>query len=267
MCVLVQNAIVFNGAYGMHIIGAANLIYGAHTWNKNTGDGGVGIWMDCAGYTQNRVIGSYLDGNHLIAVAPEHLVINECFFLGYAAVVLRSKGASSEINGLTILSNEWDGGNGNVAGYIIVDERAGNFTRMLDTFIDQNMVGGGYRTGTTHLTTSLALNGTKGRQCYDLTQRLLFAHFPIRYAQVTAMAATSVAVAVAQLGQGEDERWVCLESTAAVEGMAWLEVDQSEKTGQGTIQASVPANSPDLHNNVQPLPRRVARRGEWAWNA
>ena len=49
LSVVVQNAIVFNGAYGMHIIGAANLVYGAHTWNKNTGDGGTGIWMDCAG--------------------------------------------------------------------------------------------------------------------------------------------------------------------------------------------------------------------------
>ena len=259
-----QNAIVFNGAYGMHIVGAANLIYGAHTWNKNTGDGGVGIWMDCAGYTQNRVIGSYLDGNHLIAVAPEHLVVNECFFLGYAAVVLRSQGNTSEINGLTILSNEWDGGNGNVAGYIIADERAGNFTRMVDTFVDQNMVGGGYRTGTTHLTLSLALNGTKGRTCYDLRGHLLFAHFPIRYVQLTTMG-PAAGVALTELGQGGDERWVCVEVTTTVEGVAWLEVDQSEKTGQATIHATASADSGVVQGAVQSLSHAAAQRRAGSW--
>ena len=108
--------------------------------------------------------------------------------LGYASIVLRSKGKSSEINGLTILSNEWDGGNGNVAGYIIVDESAGNFTRLLDTFIDQNEVGGGYRTGSTRATVQLQLDGTVDSNCFDLSPYLLFSQFHIQALQYSVYA-------------------------------------------------------------------------------
>ena len=220
-------------------------------------------------YTQNRVIGSYLDGNHLIAVAPEHLVINECFFLGYAAVVLRSKGTNSEINGLTILSNEWDGGNGNVAGYIIVDESSGKFTRMLDTFITQNEVGGGYRTGSTFISTALQLNGTKGRACFDLTERLLFAQFPIRSLQYSVLVPSGqqVNVAVSSVGLAADQRWICVTSEAAVTATVWIQADQSEITGQPDMRPSTPPATAiwsDAQRQVQQSLLSPARRGVWA---
>ena len=75
---VISSVVVYSALYGIYMRGAANLIWNAHTWNDatGTGNGGIGIFMDCAGYTQNRVIGSYLDYNDLLIVSPEHLLVS-----------------------------------------------------------------------------------------------------------------------------------------------------------------------------------------------
>lgn len=62
----VTNTIVFSSLIGVEVRGAANLLVGVHTWNMASEDGGIGIYMNCPGYTQNRVIGCYLDWNSLV---------------------------------------------------------------------------------------------------------------------------------------------------------------------------------------------------------
>ena len=63
---------------------------GVHTWNLPVQYGGIGILFakQTAGYTQNRVSGSYLDYNSIVTIAPEHLIITDTFFLGTSNIVL-----------------------------------------------------------------------------------------------------------------------------------------------------------------------------------
>ena len=178
-------------------------------------------------------------------------MINECFFLGTAAVELVAPKGGGEINGLTVLSNEWDGGDGRRGrGYIVVNQTQGNFTRLLDTFIDQNMIGGGYGTMNTRLTTSLQLSGVRGRSCFDLRTHLLFPQFKLQYVQATLYSGSEQqAVWLSSVGpvnnsMDTDQRQLCFNSDSPVKGLLYVEVDQSEKTGQATINAA--PNSPTM---------------------
>lgn len=125
--------------------------------------------MDCSGYTQNRIIASYLDGNHLICNDPEHLVINECFFLGSAAIGITATKGNHQINGLTITSNEWDGGSGPA---IYIDETAANFTSVIDTYIEGNEYSSGYSVASSHTIARLMMNNSD-TFCFDLTNSLI----------------------------------------------------------------------------------------------
>ena len=316
---IIQNAIVFSANIGVHIIGAANLVYGAHTWSarlrhccsalaavcgllllplwsthprrlllrvcaadRNKGDesGGVGIFMDCAGYTQNRVIASYLDGNHLIAVSPEHLVVNECFFLGSAAVVLQStaNAGNNAINGLTILSNEWDGGDSSGRGVVIVDESRGAFTSLTDSFIDQNEIGGGYGTASTSARLHVSGSFSPGvPACWNLSQQLLFPQFPPAHVQATFSLSQRQEVAASDdgiswwlsqvgAGKGQDQRVVCIQVSmggSSLDGEFYLEVDQSTRTGQDAQRIPYSAPAARTEREGQQEARKVSQPVRW----
>jgi hypothetical protein len=76
----IDNTIVFSALIGVVVTGAANLLTGVHTWNLGEALGGIGILIDSPGYTQNRLIGCYLDYNDIVAINPEHLTIVDGFF-------------------------------------------------------------------------------------------------------------------------------------------------------------------------------------------
>ena len=51
---VISDVVVFSAQTGIDVRGAANLIVNAHTWNQATGNHGVGIFLDCAGYATPR---------------------------------------------------------------------------------------------------------------------------------------------------------------------------------------------------------------------
>ena len=256
---IIQNLIVFSARVGLHVIGAANLIYGLHSWNLAESQGGVGLFMDCAGYTQNRVIASYLDWNDLVAVAPEHLVVNECFFLSTAALVLQSAGSNSAIHGLTLLSNVWDGAP-EARAAIRLDETRGAFTSLSDTYIDQNMVSGGFGLqGSAARLVAEADFSSGSPACFNLSSRLLFPQFRPQHVQATLVTsgsaqqpqqADSLSWWVSQLGaakEGDDQRELCVTVNAGsdrvVHGELHIDVDQSSRSDDSRVQRIKPSAS------------------------
>ena len=165
----------------------ANLIINAHTWNQANGNHGVGIMIDCSGYTQNRLVGVYLDWNDLVAVDPQHLVVADSFFLGGGAINLVASTKSHQINGLAITDNEWDDGGGVAA--IQLNQTVAHFSALIDTVIAGNMLDGSYHSTSTRINTRATFTHSKAANgatyCIDLTTTLLFPQFNLTSVQVT----------------------------------------------------------------------------------
>ena len=147
----VTNTIVFSSQVGVAVNGAANLLTGVHTWNNAETLGGIGIFIDDPGYTQNRLVGCYLDYNSLVAVDPAELVITDGFFLCGGNIVIRASGAGN-IAGLSIIGNEFAECNNDT---IIFDERNGQFSGVYDIYVAGNMATSGYLLKSTQASASL----------------------------------------------------------------------------------------------------------------
>ena len=186
---VISDVVVFSAQTGIYVKGAANLFTNVHAWNCATGNHGVGIYLDCAGYTQNRLVGVYMDWTALVAVAPEHLVVVDSFFLGGGAIVLATSPTSRAINGLSISNNQWDDGGGVAA--IQLNETAGAFTSLTDCDIDGNMLDSSYhaQSSRAHVRATVAhsLSSSNGTStyCIDLSAQLLFSQFNLSAAQLS----------------------------------------------------------------------------------
>eukprot|EP00026_Physarum_polycephalum_P007760 Phypoly_transcript_07826.p1 GENE.Phypoly_transcript_07826~~Phypoly_transcript_07826.p1 ORF type:complete len:480 (+),score=49.66 Phypoly_transcript_07826:140-1579(+) len=138
----ITNTIVFSALIGVNITGAANLITGVHTWNLVEDDGGIGILVDAPGYTQNRLVGCYLDYNDIVAIDPEHLTIVDGFFLCGGNIILRALTSGHVVQGLVVADNQFDGCGDQS---IILDQSQATFSAVVDTFIVDNMYANGYK--------------------------------------------------------------------------------------------------------------------------
>jgi len=166
----ISNTIIFGAHIGVEVTGAANLLKGVHTWNCATAQGGIGILVNAPGYTQNRLLGVYLDYNSIVAVAPEHLTISDSFFLCGGNVVLKATEKHTSILGLNIIGNQFDVCHNTS---VMLDEREAKFTTVQDTIIQGNMLSSSYSTGSTQASASLRLeNSTKWH--FDFSKILLF---------------------------------------------------------------------------------------------
>merc|ERR1719203_2170774 len=97
----ITNTIVFSSKIGVHCTNPVNVFSGVHTWNLNSGDGGIGFLIEA---TQTRLLACYYDGNDVILTAPIQTVsIEEGFFLGGAQILLRAADKNSMIDGLSIV--------------------------------------------------------------------------------------------------------------------------------------------------------------------
>ena len=182
---VISNVVVFSGLIGVYMRGAANLIFNVHTWNDATGNGGTGMVMDCAGYTQNRIVASYLDFTDLVIIDPEHMLVTDGFFLGGASIILRASKANHQINGLVIRDNEFDYSENPPTG-IIVDESIVSFSALIDTFIDGNMFSAGWlNSGTKAVSNEKVLFNLNSTICFDLTKKILFKQFIFTNIQVS----------------------------------------------------------------------------------
>ena len=147
----------------------------------------MGIYLNCAGYTQNRLTGVYLDWNDVVAVDPQHLVVADSFFLGGGAIYLVASSKNHQINGLSITDNEWDDGGGVAA--IQLNQTQAQFTALIDSRIDGNMLDSSYHSTATRSNTRTSFTHSKANSnatfCMDLTTALLFPQFNLTSVQVT----------------------------------------------------------------------------------
>lgn len=171
----ITNNIIYSANVGVEVTGAANIITGVHTWNKELKYGGIGILFSTstAEYTQNRVVDSYLDSNSIVTYSPEHLVISDCFFLASANVVIAAYPGKTTINGLSITQNEFDA-YGFTNDTIVLDERQAKFTSIQDLFIYDNMIGNGQLTSRASRASAKLTLSNSTQWTFDFSKRLLF---------------------------------------------------------------------------------------------
>ena len=203
----------------------------------------MGIYIDCAGYTQNRVIGSYLDFTDLVTVSPEHLLISAGFFLGGGAVRIKATSANRAINGLVIRDNEFDYASNEPA--IKLDESEATFDSLLDCVIDGNMLDGSYHALTTKVTRRFAFqyDASATSYCFDLRSALLFPQFNVTSVQVTlhssdpaVIPAVAVVPGRAESVPAGDQRSVCIATSAVPAGSkAALAVDITADQSRYTV--------------------------------
>ena len=182
----VTDVIVDSALIGIYVQSAANLLTAVHTWN-DANPHGTGIMLDCSGYTQNRLVGVYLDFNDLKAIDPQHLVVTDSFFLGSGAIQLIASSHNHQINGLSITNNEFDDGGG--AAAIQLNQTQAQFTALIDSLIEGNMLDSSYHGAGTRVNTRTTFTHSRAASnatyCVDLTDALLFPQFPLTSVQVT----------------------------------------------------------------------------------
>jgi hypothetical protein len=141
-----------------------------HTWNLDSPSGGIGIILKGPGYTQNRLIGCYLDYNSLIIEAPEHATVTDGFFLCGANIVIKASKEFPKIDGLVISNNQFDACKNDT---IILDESETPFTSIIDTEIYGNMFSGGYTVKSTRAEAQMYKKNST-MWMFDFSDRLLF---------------------------------------------------------------------------------------------
>ena len=96
--------------------------------NLDSPDSGIGILIAAPDYTQNRVVGCYLDYNDLVVLDPSLFVAVDCFFLCGGNIVIQAT-QKGVIQGLSIQDNEFALCNNDT---IIFDERHYSFNTVQD---------------------------------------------------------------------------------------------------------------------------------------
>jgi len=221
----VTNTIVFSSKIGIDMTGAANLLSGVHTWNLDNQHGGIGILINAPGYTQNRLVGCYLDYNDIVAVDPEHLTITDGFFLCTGRIVLKASTAKHVISGLVIVDNEFDDMGASFCGAtsIILDESEAKFTGVFDTVINNNMFTSKYTVASSQADAQQSLkNATKWE--FDFSKRLLFTQIQSVQYSIQVNQARSFIRHSSRMPQGNT---VAVETDMAADATVFIHVDQS----------------------------------------
>jgi hypothetical protein len=219
----ITNTIVFSSKIGVHITHPANILNGVHTWNMNTGDGGIGILVES---TQTRLIGCYYDGNDLILTAPIETVSQEQgFFLYDGRIILRANGAKSVVNGLSVTGNEFLYGGS--APILSLDESNGKFTSVSNMVIRDNMLQGGHVYHQPRISMSLTHTSSTSF-VFDFSSGLLFdcSEIPIAWVDYTVQYNQANGFVSHALRQPNGAK-VTIEFSAAVSATVYVTVDQS----------------------------------------
>ncbi|XP_031499637.1 polygalacturonase QRT3-like isoform X2 [Nymphaea colorata] len=131
----VTDVVIFSAQTGILISGQANIITGVHCYNKATGWGGTGIYVQSPGLSQTRIVDCYLDYTGIVAEDPVQLHISNSFFLGNAFVLLKS--VAGVVNGLNIVDNMFSG-DGKALDIVQLDQSKTAFTSIDQVVIDRN---------------------------------------------------------------------------------------------------------------------------------
>jgi hypothetical protein len=175
----VQNVIVYSSQFGAKVTGAANIVSGLHTWNLDTGDGGVGILNTMS---QNRFVGCYLDYDDLILEGDgaQQTVVVDGFFLGGGQIVFKAKPGQQQVFGVSLQNNEWYATG---SAPLAVDETLAPWTSVVDlTFAGATLQQGQPWVG---VTASLVQPVARPSDVFDFTSQLLFPSIPIASASAT----------------------------------------------------------------------------------
>ncbi|KAL3679570.1 hypothetical protein R1sor_022526 [Riccia sorocarpa] len=167
---VVSNVVIFSGDVGIQISGQGNLLTGIHAYNKPTDRGGIGIHLQLPGYSQTRIMNSYLDATGIVADDPAQVDISHNFFNGDAYVLLRSTKVQHSIEQVTVMFNMFAGSWRGVP-IVQLDQKLGSFAFVDRTIVDQNTAYG------MNLKATVARASVSGFGCRfstDLSDRLLF---------------------------------------------------------------------------------------------
>ncbi|XP_021766492.1 polygalacturonase QRT3-like [Chenopodium quinoa] len=170
----ITNVVVFSAAVGIILRGQANMITGAHLYNKATDFGGVGILVKLAGLSQTRIDNCYLDYNSIVMEDPVQVHVTNGFFLGDGNVVVKS--VQGRISGLNIVNNMFSGDPSKNKAIV---ELQGEFNNIDQVVVEHNNVIGMKLKSTVGKLSIKGSNTTKWQA--DFSKMLLFsdriAHF------------------------------------------------------------------------------------------
>lgn len=136
----VTDVVIFSADIGILVTGQANTFSGIHCYNKATGFGGTGIYLQLPGLTQTRIVNSYMDYTSIVAEDPVQLHISSTFFLGDANIVFKS--IHGVVNGVTIVDNMFSGSNQGVEIVHLDESNNSNFHEIDQVVVDRNIVRG-----------------------------------------------------------------------------------------------------------------------------
>ncbi|WCJ41150.1 Pectin lyase-like superfamily protein [Euphorbia peplus] len=150
----ITDVVIFSAAIGIQISGQANLVTGAHCYNKATAFGGIGILIQM-GASLNRINNCYLDFTSITLEDPLQVHVTNGLFFGDANVVLKS--IKGKISGVNIVDNMF---NGDSSKMVPIVKLEGSFSDIDQVVIDRNNVNGMSIKSTVGKLT-VAGNGTK----------------------------------------------------------------------------------------------------------
>ncbi|KAK7290031.1 hypothetical protein RIF29_04149 [Crotalaria pallida] len=162
----ITDVAIFSAAIGVSLKGQANMITGVHCYNKATGFGGIGIWVQLPGLSQTRIDNCYMDYNGIVLEDPVQVHITNGFFLGDGNIILKS--IKGRISGLTIVDNTFSG-NPNAKVPIVAIN--GKFSNIDQVVIDRNNVNGMSLKSTVG---KLSVAGNGSKWVADFSKTLVF---------------------------------------------------------------------------------------------
>lgn len=218
---VVSNVVIFSGSVGVQLSGQGNLLTGVHAYNKAAVYGGIGIYLQRPGYTQTRILNSYLDSTGIVADDPAQLDISHNFFNGDASVVLRATKEEHSVEEVMILGNMFAG---TWTGVPIVklDEKLGTFAYVKRTMVDQNTAYGMNLKATVAQAT---VTGYGRKFMVDMSERLLFRNL-IQSVQYSLLVPGPKCFPKHVIRSVSDNR-VTIETERRVSGTITVYVDQS----------------------------------------
>ncbi|GLU08646.1 hypothetical protein SLE2022_255460 [Rubroshorea leprosula] len=131
----VTDVAIFSAAIGILLKGQANIITGAHCYNKATYWGGIGILVKSTPGSSSltRIDNCYLDFTAIVMEDPFQVHVTNGLFLGDANVVIKS--VRGTISGLNIVDNMFTSDSHKGVPIVRLD---GNFSSIDQVVIDRN---------------------------------------------------------------------------------------------------------------------------------
>lgn len=217
----VTDVVIFSAAIGIMVTGQANIFSGVHCYNKATGFGGTGIYLKMPGFTQTRIVNSYMDYTGIVAEDPVQLHISGTFFLGDAFILLKS--VNGVASGVNIVDNMFSGSNKGI-DIVQLDQGNGAFKQIDQVVVDRN-VAKGMNVKATKARGSVQGNGSSWTA--DFSSVLLFPNL-IKHVQYT-LSSSDDSFPNHALRNTSGNR-VVIESKEAVSASVFVSVDQALST-------------------------------------